>query len=398
MRVSLIRLVVKNIVGSGFRSAAIFLGAALVAGFAILATLVVRGAEASLQRSLDRLGADIVVFPWGTRLEEMQGGHLMKITTSGWIPSSYVHRLSTVPGIEAISPQLYLLTVQGTAYCSMPEMYVVAFDPATDFILQSWIDARLYRDLQVGEAIGGSHVFDPGGGLALEGYPLKLVGNLATTGTDLDQTLFVSLETAQDMAQFSQMHPTNAIKIVPQSVTTALVRVKHGNEPRSVAIQISERVPGVIPIENVGMFQAQRGQIIGLMTTVLGLLVTIWLLAIGFVGLVFTMTVNARRREIGVLRAIGCPQTFVVRSLLLEGAVLGLGGGSVGIALSALGAFVLQDRIVQSLRLPFVFPALDSILILALGGLALAMLSVAIAALFPALRISRQEPALTMRE
>ncbi|HLF26309.1 MAG TPA: FtsX-like permease family protein [Anaerolineae bacterium] len=395
---SLIRLVVKNIVGSGFRSAAIFLGAALVAGFAILATLVVRGAEASLQRSLDRLGADIVVFPWGTRLEEMQGGHLMKITTSGWIPSSYVHRLSTVPGIEAISPQLYLLTVQGTAYCSMPEMYVVAFDPATDFILQSWIDARLYRDLQVGEAIGGSHVFDPGGGLALEGYPLKLVGNLATTGTDLDQTLFVSLETAQDMAQFSQMHPTNAIKIVPQSVTTALVRVKHGNEPRSVAIQISERVPGVIPIENVGMFQAQRGQIIGLMTTVLGLLVTIWLLAIGFVGLVFTMTVNARRREIGVLRAIGCPQTFVVRSLLLEGAVLGLGGGSVGIALSALGAFVLQDRIVQSLRLPFVFPALDSILILALGGLALAMLSVAIAALFPALRISRQEPALTMRE
>jgi len=396
--VSLIRLVVKNIVGSGFRSAAIFLGAALVAGFAILATLVVRGAEASLQRSLDRLGADIVVFPWGTRLEEMQGGHLMKITTSGWIPSSYVHRLSTVPGIEAISPQLYLLTVQGTAYCSMPEMYVVAFDPATDFILQSWIDARLYRDLQVGEAIGGSHVFDPGGGLALEGYPLKLVGNLATTGTDLDQTLFVSLETAQDMAQFSQMHPTNAIKIVPQSVTTALVRVKHGNEPRSVAIQISERVPGVIPIENVGMFQAQRGQIIGLMTTVLGLLVTIWLLAIGFVGLVFTMTVNARRREIGVLRAIGCPQTFVVRSLLLEGAVLGLGGGSVGIALSALGAFVLQDRIVQSLRLPFVFPALDSILILALGGLALAMLSVAIAALFPALRISRQEPALTMRE
>ncbi len=51
-----------------------------------------------------------------------------------------------------------------------------------------------------------------------------------------------------------------------------------------------------------------------------------------------------------------------------------------------------------SIGFPFLFPSLLDLLPLALGGLAVVLLGVTIAALIPALRVSRQDPALAMRE
>ena len=393
------RLVLQNILGGGARSVVIALGAALVAGFTILSTLVVSGAEATLQQSLQRLGADIIVFPWGTRTEELEGGHLFQTTSSGWIPRSYVQRIGTVKGVEAVSPQLYLATLRGTPYCSATEMFVIAFDPHTDFALESWIDERLYRDLAVGEAIGGSHIIDPGSaGIDIDGFPLRMVGQLAPTGTDLDETLFVSLDTAVEMARHARGRSDAVVRISPQSVTTALVRLKPGNKARDAAVGIMERVPGVIPIESAKMLQVQRGQIVGLLTTVLGLMILIWCLSAVFIGLVFTMTVHARRRQIGVMRALGATSSLVFRSLLVEGVILGLCGGAVGIAVSTLAATLFGEAIAVRWGLPFGTPAAGVLAAIAFGGLALALASVGLGALFPAMHISRQEPAHTMRE
>ena len=68
----LFRLAWKNILGSGFRSLVVAVCAALVAGLALSATFVVRGAEASLRTNLQRLGADILVLPWGTMTEKIE--------------------------------------------------------------------------------------------------------------------------------------------------------------------------------------------------------------------------------------------------------------------------------------------------------------------------------------
>ena len=54
--VTRIRLVWSNIRGSLFRSAAILVCAALVAGLSLAATLVVRGAQAGLRQNLSRMG------------------------------------------------------------------------------------------------------------------------------------------------------------------------------------------------------------------------------------------------------------------------------------------------------------------------------------------------------
>ena len=134
-----------------------------------------------------------------------------------------------------------------------------------------------------------------------------------------------------------------------------------------------------------------------LLRTIPGMLGITWVLSIVFIGLVFSIAVNERRREIGVLRALGSTRSFVLRSILAEGFILALGGGAVGVILTALAVWLFRDEIVQSAGLPLLTPSPFALLALGLGGLALALASVTLAALSPALRISRQDPAVAMR-
>ena len=110
------------------------------------------------------------------------------------------------------------------------------------------------------------------------------------------------------------------------------------------------------------------------------------------------MVVNERRREIGVLRALGATRGGVLRSLLTGAAVLALGGGSVGIILSGLVLFFFRHKLVSLFGFPFLFPSLPNLLLLVVIGLAVALAAVMLAAFIPAYRISRQEPAVSMRE
>ena len=52
----------------------------------------------------------------------------------------------------------------------------------------------------------------------------------------------------------------------------------------------------------------------------------------------------------------------------------------------------------MTLGIPFLLPSVGSLLLLVGGGLLLALVSVNLAALVPAFKISRQDPAIAMRE
>ena len=68
---NVISLALRNIRGSTFRSAVVFLCVMGVAGFLVATTLIIKGAENSLNVGIERLGADIIVVPEGaeTRVE-----------------------------------------------------------------------------------------------------------------------------------------------------------------------------------------------------------------------------------------------------------------------------------------------------------------------------------------
>ncbi len=128
------------------------------------------------------------------------------------------------------------------------------------------------------------------------------------------------------------------------------------------------------------------------------MLAIIWVLSLVLVALVFSITANERRRETGVLRALGSTRSFVFQSFLVEAAILALAGSAVGIALGSAVVYLFRGLFVATLGVPFIFPTVRVFAAYIGVGLALALAAVALAALYPALRASRQDPALAMRE
>jgi ABC-type lipoprotein release transport system permease subunit len=63
-----------------------------------------------------------------------------------------------------------------------------------------------------------------------------------------------------------------------------------------------------------------------------------------------------------------------------------------------LAIYLFRTLIVDLMGFPFLFPAPLQLAGLGLGALVLALLGVTLAALIPALRISLQDPAISMRE
>jgi putative ABC transport system permease protein len=397
--VNLTRLALRDISGNAFRSWIIAICAFLVAGFSLATVLIERGAGDSLRLAQERLGADIVVLPEGSE-QKVEGALLMGFPVKAWMPAGNVQKVAAVPGVAQASPQLYLESLSGASCCSVANMFMVAYDPKTDFTIQPWLKQKLGSSLKLGQAVGGTFVFVPPGeqNITLYGYLLTLVANLEPTGTNLDQSIFFTFDTAEDMARISKTQAEKPLEIPADSVSSVMVKVAPGYDPKKVAAEIVRAVPGVTPVNSPDLFGSFRRQMEGQRTGMLAILGVVLLLSVAIIALIFSMAVNERRREIGVLRALGATRAGVLRSLLTSAWVLALSGGFAGIALSGLILFFFRNKLVSSLGFPFLFPSIGNLLLLVVVGLAVTLAAVTVAAFIPAYRISRQEPALSMRE
>lgn len=412
----MIGLAIKIIRGSGFRSLAIFLAVAGVAGFLLTVTLFITGAQYSLNSGLKRLGADILVVPKGaeTRMETaLLMGKPINARIPDWMPRDNFQKIAAIPGVESASPQIYLSSMYDSPCCAVSEMFIVVFDPATDFTVTPWLEKKLGRGLATGESIGGTYIFIPEGWekIKLYGYEVDLIANLEPTGTGLDKTLFMTLDTAVEMGRTSLVKAVAPASFVNQdaktksytfiferNISSIMVRVAPGVDPHQVALQILETTDGMAPIESPQLFSAFRSQMDGLLWGLFAITVVIWIVAMLLIGVVFSMVANERRREMAVLRAIGATRNFILRSVLVEAGLLALTGAAIGIAGAAIGLFIFKDMIAGSFNIPFLFPSLPAFIGLFGIGLALAIISVVLSALLPAFRSSRQELAVSMRE
>jgi putative ABC transport system permease protein len=389
-------LALRNIRGNAFRSCLIAFCAMLVAGVLLSAAVVTKGAQDSLRLAIERLGADIVVVPQGAETDARGTVRLGTLATLSMQGAS-LGKIAAIPGVKAAAPRWYLGSIAASPYCSAAELYVVAFDPKTDFALRPWIKGRLGSDLAAGQAIGGSLVSVPEGQKAIKvfGSSLQLRANLEPTGTDLDQTLFVTMDTAAGMMRAST---AGAPLLHGDRVSEVMIRVAPGTDPPRTAIDVLSAIPDGTPVLSPGLFGAYRTQMAGLLRGLLIILgMTIALSAFALV-LVFSLAAHQRRRQMGVLRALGASRGEAMLTFLAEADILALAGGIAGAAIAAVGIALLRAPLVETLGFSFAFPSTGTLAAIVAGGLGVALVVVSLAAFVPALRVSRQEPASSMKE
>ena len=203
-------------------------------------------------------------------------------------------------------------------------MFIVVYDPATDFTVTPWLQKNLGRALKEGEVVGGAFVFVPPQQkyLKIYGTNLTLVGNLGATGTGIDQTLFMTEDTAKAIAASSLTTAIEPLSFDPTQISAIMVKVTPGTDVHSVAQQIMLDTSGMVPIESPNLFGAFRTQMNGLLWGFLSITILIWVVAAVLIGIIFSMAAHERRREVAVLRAVGHPKFHLP--------VLAHGGGHPG--------------------------------------------------------------------
>ncbi len=196
--------------------------------------------------------------------------------------------------------------------------------------------------------------------------PFTVSGILARTGTPVDRTVHVSLEALEAIHLDWQggapipglLIPAEQVTkfdLTPKAVTAVLLGLKSRAAVFAVQRQINgfadEPAMAVLP----GIVLDELWRVVGVAQKALEL-VAVLVVAVGLAGLVAVImaTLNERRRELAILRAVGARPLDVFVLLTLEGAVVTVGGAAVGLLLVnamflAFGSFA-QARVGVALR------------------------------------------------
>ncbi|MFK7835955.1 MAG: ABC transporter permease [Sulfitobacter sp.] len=231
-----------------------------------------------------------------------------------------------------------------------------------------------------------------------DNQPFRVSGILKKTGTPVDRTVIVSLKAIeaihvdwQSGAKIpGQSTPADRIRqmeLEPKAVTAALVGVKSRLQvfglQRAINEYPSEPLLAILP----GVALQELWQIVGIAETALvavsGMVVVTAL--IGMMATIFS-SLNERRREMAIFRAMGARPRVILSLLVLEAAVMAAVGAVIGLGLLYLGLFVAQPLVDAAfgLWLPIEPPSLRELWVL--GGVVAAG---AIVSMVPALRAYR---------
>ena len=114
----------------------------------------------------------------------------------------------------------------------------------------------------------------------------------------------------------------------------------------------------------------------------------VFILVIAALVCIFTITINERTKEFGILASLGAGSGKLAGLVLSEGCMIGLAGGLIGVIFSIVGLLIFGNTIVVLMDIPKLITALDYLLILGLKCMALALVVSIVASLYSAWKVS----------
>jgi putative ABC transport system permease protein len=167
-----------------------------------------------------------------------------------------------------------------------------------------------------------------------EGDATCRLASVLTTGSSEDDQVFLPLQELQRL-----MGMTGKISLVQLRLPG-----ETGEVERSIR-DLSKALPGV-DVRPIRQIVYSEGRVLGVIRWIL-LSVTALILVIIVICLMATMTaiVLERRKDIGVMKALGASDLQVMRLFLAEGAALGMVGGCAGFFLGNFSAYGLAHHL-----------------------------------------------------
>jgi putative ABC transport system permease protein len=357
-----------------------------------------KGVLNSIELGTQRLGADLMVVPEGQE-ERVRSTLIAGKPSVFYMPQNVLDRVRKVKGIKSASPQLF---IKSTKYpcCTDVDVLLTAFDPSTDFTITPWLQEAIGRPLETDEIIIGRSIpIEKGEQMTFYGKPLTVAGYLADTGLEfIDNGVFMTLETARDMIRESKKSSFEPLSISEDSISTVLVQVEPAISPDRAAVFIEYEIDDVKAIASQEVIGTVKKQLFVLLRIVLGIGLSLWLITLVMITVVFSMIVNERQREIGILRALGAKKGEIFSLITVEATIISIIGGITGVAIGGGLLLSLRKTIMAAFKLPYLWPDESFVLLALAGTLLLSVVTGILAVFYPAFRCSRKEPYEAIRQ
>ena len=392
----------RNLWRKPLRSSLLLVSTAITAAMLFLSYFFLISMDRSLTASEARFGADVMVVP------KNYGAVAQQVMISGdasafYMPQLVLDKLKKIPEIQQMSPQLYLETFSGVCCRVEGDFPVVAFDPRTDFTLQSFM-ASQGKELQSDSIILGSEAGGKNAVAHLQyksyeehvtifGKSFKVARMLFPTGTGADKTIFMNIDTARELRKAGG----NGLKFPPDSISVVLVKTLPGDE-EFVKRQIEREIPEASAFTGGKLRDTINEQLFPLRLFSYAMIGIVLVMSGLQAMTLFSALVNERMREIGMFRAVGAGKWAVYRLLLAEAGLAGACGGLIGVFLVGAALYDNQVLLTKTFRLPLLFPTLGSTVAIAGGAVLMTAVIGMLAAAVPIRSILRASPYDAIRE
>lgn len=315
--------------------------------------ILVGAMRAELSLAERRLGADLVVYPTSC-LNQVEKKRLLMLGTPVGChqPRSALARMSSNEDIAAVSYQLYVseTLADGTT------RWIVGFEPGTDFALSPWIAEGEGSSLPRGSVLVGSAVPGADGQtLSVFGHERPIGAHLLATGSELDDAVFVSMDTLTDMMADARAagEDIDASLDPATHYSAALVRASDSDAIESVTNWINLYVRKVSAVRSSEALVGATSGIRAHRGVAIGVLGATWLVLLGALVIVQVSLMNERMQELAVWRSIGASRSIMSRVMLGESAVLHAAGALAGVCLAAITLpFVGDGSLAEVLAAP----------------------------------------------
>lgn len=396
-----LKLAKKNIFGRPFRSLGLILMINFLAFTLMAGTLIILSLKKGLNTYKERLGADVIVVPRGAVGESSVDDILLQgIAANSYMSGDEYEKICGFKGIDKMSRQFYLTSTQ--ADCCSSKIQIIGIDTESDFVIKPWIDKSYSKKINYRDIIIGSEVSSPSDGILMfYGNEYRVVAKLKKTGTGLDNAVFTSMETIEDMAlDYERLMATDTFSgiDVKSAASAVMIRVADGARADAVAVDINNHVKGVVATSKKTMIQDTTNGLAGVIAIILGLLGIIVAMNLIVIGTIFMVIMGERKKEMGVLRTIGLSAKDLSNVMFFEGGIIGFVGSFFGMIISVLVVRGLSDTIKNLIRLPYSGVSSSENVYVALIVIVLMTLTSAVSFVLGSMRQNKSEVAFLLRE
>jgi putative ABC transport system permease protein len=365
-----------------------FLILGLTIGITTVVTLisVTRMMNEDISKKLDEFGANILIIPRSDDISLSYGG----MSLGGVAIDSQTLRDSDLPkirqievqeNISIVSPKLIgLMEIEGKKVPLMGVQF------GEELRLKKWwkihgAEPKNRNEVLLGNEVAVRLFKSTGDTLSINGKVVKIAGVLDETGSQDDFFILSDLTFVQEA-----MKKPGALSLIEISAYCNTCPIEE------IVKQISGKLPHAKVTAIKQTLQTKMEALDHFKEFSVGISIIVLLIGGLIVFTNMMASVNERKREIGIFRAIGFRKSHVVRIIFLEASIVGFIAGIVGYLLG-LGVSQIIGPMMTGVKGGSLF--IDPLL--AIGAIFLSSLVGILSSTYPALHASKMDPTTALR-